>query len=82
MCINRSASCCGALPLDNLFEIDLQNGSVLCIFSRASCLLAVKGFRVIACVVSTVVKSDVAGDVIDRMFEGLICLVVWHCCDL
>ena len=70
MCMNKSASCCGALPLDSLFEIHLQNGSVLCIWSRASCLLAVKGFSAISCVVSTVVKSDVADFVMDGVFEG------------
>ena len=81
-CINRSASCCGALPLDNHFEIHLQNGSILCIWSRASCLSAVKGFSVISCVVSTVVMSDVAGFVMDGVFESLVSLVVWDCCDV
>ena len=83
-CVNRSALCCGALPLDNHFEICLQNGSVLCILSRASCLLAVKHFHVISCVVSTVVKSDVAGFVMDGLFErsGVLgCLTVVVMCD-
>ena len=75
MCVNKSASCCGALPLDNHFEIHLQNGSVLCILSRVSCLSAVRGFGVISLVVSTVVRSDVAGFVVNGVFEGLVSLV-------
>ena len=71
MCENKSASCCGTLPFDNHFEIHLQNGSVLCICSRASCLSAAKGFSVISGLVSTVVKSGVAGFVMEGAFEGL-----------
>ena len=82
ICVNRSASYCDALPLDNHFEIHLQNGSVLCNWSRALCLSTVKGFSAISCVVSTVVISDVAGFVMDGVFEGPVSLVVGHCCDV
>ena len=82
MCVNKSVSCCDALPFYNHFEICLQNGSILWIWSRASFLLAVKGFGVISWVVSTIVKSDVAGFVTDGVFEGLVSLVVWHCCEV
>ena len=74
-CVNKSASCWGALPLDNHFEICLQNGSILRICSRALSLLAVKGFSVTSGLVSNVVKSDVAGFMMGGVFEGLMSLV-------
>ena len=81
-CVNKSASCCGALPFDNHFEIHLQNGSVPCIWSRALCLSAVKGFSVKSGLVSTVVKSDVAGSMLVGVFKGLMSMVVWCCCEV
>ena len=60
-CVNKSASCCDALPLDNHLEMHLQNGSVFCIWSKALHLSAVRSFNVISLVVSTVVKSGVEG---------------------
>ena len=41
-----SVSCCGALPFNKHLEIWLQNGSVLCIWSNASNLSAVRGLGV------------------------------------
>ena len=37
-----SVSCCGAFPLNNCLDMDLQNGLVFCIWSRASSLSAVR----------------------------------------
>ena len=37
-----SVSCCGAFPLNNHLDMHLQNGSVFCIWSRASSLSAVR----------------------------------------
>ena len=37
----------GALPFSNLLEMHLQNGSVLCIGSKASRCSAVSGFGVV-----------------------------------
>ena len=70
------------MPFDNCFEICVQNGSILCIWSRASCPSAVKGIIVISWVISTMVKSDVAGFMMDGVFEGHMSLVVWHCSDV
>ena len=37
-----SVSCCGAFPLNNHLDMHLLNGSVFCIWSRASSLSAVR----------------------------------------
>ena len=44
--VKTSVSCCGALLFNKHLEICLQNGSVLCIWSNASNLSAVKGLGV------------------------------------
>ena len=82
MCVNKSALCCGALPFDNHLEMHLQNGSIFCILSRASCLSAVRGFVIIFCVVSTVVKSGVTVSLMGWVFEGSVSVVVWWWCDV
>ena len=76
MCVNKSASCCDALPFDNCFEIHLQNGSILCICSRALCVSAVKILGVISGLDFTVFKSDVAGLVMEGVFKDLVSMVV------
>ena len=81
-CVNKSASCYGALPFDNHLEMHLQNGSVLCIWSRASCLSAVRSFGAICWVVSTVVKSGATGLMVDWVLEGAVSAVVWHWCEV
>ena len=41
-----SVSCCGAFPLNNCLDMHLQNGSVFCIWIRASNLSAVRDLGV------------------------------------
>ena len=81
-CLNRLALCFGALPFDNCLEMHLQNGSVLCIWSRASCLSSVRGFSVISWVVFTVVKSGVTVSLTVWVLEVSVFMVVWHWCDV
>ena len=45
-----SASCLGAFPFDNLFEICSQNGSIWCICRSAPNLSAVRDFSAVLCV--------------------------------
>ena len=42
-CVNKSASCFGALTFSKCLEMHLQNGSVSSIWSSTSCLLSVRG---------------------------------------
>ena len=46
MWVKISVSFCGAFPLNKCLEIHLQNGSVLCIWSKASNLSAVRDLGV------------------------------------
>ena len=43
MCVNVSTSCESALPLNNLLEIHLQKGSILCMNLRVSFQSSVRG---------------------------------------
>ena len=46
MWVKSSVSCLGAFPLNNHLEICLQNGSIFCIWRRASHLSAVRDLGV------------------------------------
>ena len=48
ICRKRSASCFGAFLFDTCLEMHLQNGSVLCICSRACNQPAVSGFGMVS----------------------------------
>ena len=80
MCIKRSASCFGAFP----FERCLENGSILCICSRACSLSSVSGFGVAPGVSVTVVTSDVTVLVLgcwvrsSVMLCYVVLLLVWN----
>ena len=81
-CVNRSALCFGALPFDNLLEMHLQNGSIFCIWHRASSLSSVKGFGVTSWMVFTVIRSGVTVSLLGWVLEGSMFMVVWHWCDV
>ena len=55
-----SVSCCGAFPLNNHLDMCLQNGSLFCIWSRASSLSAVRvlGVGPVAGETSGVIPGD------------------------
>ena len=82
ICVNKSALCCGAFSFDSHLEMHSQNGSILCIWSRPSCLLAVSGFGAISWVVSAVVKSGVAGCLMGWVSEVSVMVVVWYWSDV
>ena len=82
MCVNKLASCFGALPFHNCFEMHLQNASFFCIWSKALCLLVVRGFGAISWEISTVVKSGVTVSLVGWGFEGSMSVVVWCWCDV
>ena len=82
MCVKKLALCFGALPFDNHLEMHLQNGSIFCIWSRASCLSAFRGVALISWVVSTVVMSSVTVFLMGWVSEGSVSMVVWHWCDV
>ena len=56
-------SCCSALPLNNHLDMSLQNGSVFCIWSRASSLSAVRvlGVGLVTQEMSGVISSGTVG---------------------
>ena len=65
----RSASCFGDFAFHRHLEICLQNGSILCIFSRVCSLSPVSGFSVpssvsLTVVISGVIVSALGGDTI------------------
>ena len=82
ICVNKSASCCGALPFENCLDMHLQNRSIFCIWSRASCLFAVRSFGVISWVVSAVVRSCVTVSLMCWIFEGLVSMFTLCWCNV
>ena len=44
--------------------------------------ISCQGFSVKSGLVSTVVKSDVAGSMMVEVFKGLMSVVVWCCCEV
>ena len=64
MCRKISASYFGAFPFDRCLETCLQNGSVLCICSRACNLFSVSGFGMASGMSVTAVISGVTVSVL------------------
>ena len=71
-----SASCFGAFLFDRCLQMQLQNGSVLYICSRACNLSSVSDFGITSSVSLTVVKSGVIMSVLGG---GVRCSVMLHC---
>ena len=61
--VKMSVSCCGAFPLNNHLDMHLLNGSVFCIWSRASSLSAVRvlGVGLVTGETSGVISSGTMG---------------------
>ena len=76
--VNKLASCICALSFDNHLEMCLPNGSIFCIWNRASCLLAVRGFGVICWDISTVVKSGLTFFLVGCVSVSGCLTLVWH----
>ena len=70
------------MTFDNHLQMHSQNGSVLCIWSRASCLSAVRGFGVISWVVPTVVRSGVIVSLMCCILEGSVSVFTWWWCNV
>ena len=79
MCMKRSASCFGVLLLDSHFEMCFQDGSVFCIWRRAS-LSFMRGCGVTSWVLFVVVKSCVTVSLLGWLLEGSALVAVW--CDV
>ena len=67
-----SVSCCDAFPLNNHLDMHLQNGSVFCIWSRASSLSAVRVLGV--WLVAGETSGVISGDTVELLVMGS-CLV-------
>ena len=76
MCRKRSASCFGAFPFDRCLEMHLENGSVLCIYSRAYNLSSVSSFGMVSGLSVTLVISC---ESVSDLSCGVRSSVVLHC---
>ena len=79
MCKKTSASCLSAILFDRCLQMCLQNGSVLCICSRACNLSSVSSSGMTSGVSVTLVKSAVNVSV---LYCGVSASVMLHCVGL